>query len=98
MPHGLPGTRLPFKEPGAMECNPRTWNGAPATGVGPAFRDPEARMAEYTGSIEIEHPAAEVFAFLADPRHLPHYLPTVRGMECEGGPEGVLRLTVSGEA
>jgi len=55
-------------------------------------------MAEYTGSIEIEHPAAEVFAFLADPRHLPHYLPTVRGVECEGGPEGVLRLTVSGEA
>lgn len=54
-------------------------------------------MAEYSGSIEIEHPASEVFAFLADPQHMVHYLPTVRQVAVHGQENGLRRLQVAGE-
>ncbi|MCO6415392.1 SRPBCC family protein [Siccirubricoccus sp. KC 17139] len=54
-------------------------------------------MAEYTGRIEIEHPAGEVFAFLADPRHLPRYLPTVTHVEPHGLRGDRLAVAVEGE-
>jgi hypothetical protein len=34
-------------------------------------------MGDYTGRIDIARPPAEVFAFLADIRNMPRYLPTV---------------------
>jgi len=54
-------------------------------------------MAEYSGSIEIEHPAAEVFAFLADPQHMLRYLPTVRQVAVQGREDGLQHLEVAGE-
>ncbi|MDO9709692.1 SRPBCC family protein [Paracraurococcus lichenis] len=41
-------------------------------------------MGEYTGRIQIARPPAEVFAFLADLRNMPRYLPTVSHV----GPQG----------
>jgi len=51
-------------------------------------------MREFTGRIEIERPAAEVFAFLSDSRNMPRYLPTVRKVV----PRGPERVEVQGEA
>jgi len=51
-------------------------------------------MGEYTGRIEIDRPAAEVFAFLSDIRNMPRYLPTVRQVTAEG----TNRVAVEGEA
>jgi carbon monoxide dehydrogenase subunit G len=51
-------------------------------------------MDEYTGRIEVARSPAEVFAFLADIRNMPSYLPTVRKV----GPLGPDRVAVEGEA
>jgi hypothetical protein len=51
-------------------------------------------MDEYTGRIAIDRSPAEVFAFLADIRTMPRYLPTVRRVE----PLGPDRVAVEGEA
>lgn len=51
-------------------------------------------MHAFTGSIEIDRPPAEVFAFLSDIRNMPRYLPTVRYIV----PQGPERVTVEGEA
>lgn len=51
-------------------------------------------MGEFASRIEIDRPAAEVFAFVADIRNMPAYLPTVRGADAQG--EG--RVVVEGEA
>jgi hypothetical protein len=51
-------------------------------------------MEEFTGRIAIDRTPAEVFAFLADIRNMPHYLPTVRRVE----PLGPDRVAVEGEA
>ncbi|MBY0333760.1 MAG: SRPBCC family protein [Acetobacteraceae bacterium] len=51
-------------------------------------------MDTYTGRIAIDRGAAEVFAFLADIRTMPHYLPTVRKV----GPLGPDRVAVEGES
>jgi uncharacterized protein YndB with AHSA1/START domain len=50
-------------------------------------------MEEYTGRIAIDRTPAEVFAFLADIRQMPRYLPTVRQVE----PAGTDRVVVAGE-
>ena len=51
-------------------------------------------MQEFTGRIEVTRSPAEVFAFLADIRNMPAYLPTVRRVEplAEGD------VAVAGEA
>lgn len=51
-------------------------------------------MEEYTGRIAVDRSPAEVFAFLADIRQMPRYLPTVRHVE----PTGTDRVAVEGEA
>lgn len=50
-------------------------------------------MDEVTGRIEIQRSPAEVFAFLADTRNMPRYLPTVRHVV----PQGDGRVAVEGE-
>ncbi|RAI59860.1 SRPBCC family protein [Roseicella frigidaeris] len=41
-------------------------------------------MGDYAGRVEIARPAAEVFAFLADIRNMPRYLPTVTRVDPQG--------------
>ncbi len=49
-------------------------------------------MGEYTRRIDIDRPATEVFAFIADTRHMPAFLPTVRTVT----PQGAGRVVVEG--
>lgn len=51
-------------------------------------------MDEFTGRIDIDRGADEVFAFLSDARNMPRYLPTVRQAQPQGGG----RIAVDGEA
>jgi uncharacterized membrane protein len=51
-------------------------------------------MGEYRGEIAIDRPAAEVFAFLADIRNMPRYLPTVR----KAAPRDDGKVAMEGEA
>ena len=51
-------------------------------------------MGDYTGSIEVERPAQEVFAFLSDIRNMPRYMPTVSHV----GPQGADKVAVEGES
>jgi len=49
-------------------------------------------MGDYTSRIDIDRPAAEVFAFIADIRHMPAFLPMVR----TATPQGDGRVVVEG--
>lgn len=51
-------------------------------------------MGDYTGRIEVNRPAAEVFAFLADIRNMPRYLPTVQ----HAGSQGPGQVAIEGES
>lgn len=51
-------------------------------------------MGDYTGRIEINRPAAEVFAFLSDIRNMPLYLPTVQ----QAGPQGLDHVAIEGDS
>ena len=55
-------------------------------------------MGEYNGRIEIARPPAEVFAFLADLRNMPRYLPTVTHVGPEGHHDQHDDVAVEGEA
>jgi hypothetical protein len=55
-------------------------------------------MGEYTGRIEIGRPPAEVFAFLADVRNMPRYLPTVTHVGPQGHHDDHDDVAVEGEA
>ena len=55
-------------------------------------------MGEYTGRIEIARPPAEVFAFLADLRNMPRYLPTVTHVGAKGQHGQHDDVAVDGEA
>ncbi len=55
-------------------------------------------MGEFTGHIAIDRPAAEVFAFLADIRNMPRYLPTVRRATDGGDGKVVLEGEADGHA
>lgn len=51
-------------------------------------------MGDYSGRIEVNRSAAEVFAFLADIRNMPRYLPTVQ----QAGPQGPDHVEIEGES
>lgn len=55
-------------------------------------------MGDYTGRIEIARPPAEVFAFLADLRNMPSYLPTVTHVGPQGHHDDHDDVAVEGEA
>ena len=55
-------------------------------------------MGEYTGRIEIARPPAEVFAFVADLRNMPRYLPTVTHVGPKGRHDAHDDVAVEGEA
>jgi uncharacterized protein YndB with AHSA1/START domain len=55
-------------------------------------------MGEYIGRIEIARSPAEVFAFLADLRNMPRYLPTVTRVGPQGHHDGHDDVAVEGEA
>ncbi|MFC7473410.1 SRPBCC family protein [Dankookia sp. GCM10030260] len=55
-------------------------------------------MGEYTGRIEIARPPDEVFAFLAELRNMPRYLPTVTHVGPQGRHEQHDDVAVEGEA
>ena len=55
-------------------------------------------MGEYIGRIEIARPPAEVFAFVADLRNMPRYLPTVTRVGPQGHHDQHDDVAVEGEA
>jgi hypothetical protein len=55
-------------------------------------------MGEYTGRIEIARPPTEVFAFVADLRNMPRYLPTVTRVGPQGHHDQHDDVAVEGEA
>lgn len=55
-------------------------------------------MGEYTGSISVQRPAAEVFAFLSDIRNMPRYLPTVQHVGPQGTHDGRDDVAIEGES